>query len=255
MIGATTRKTTTGLPPFEIRRAGDRGAANFGWLDTRHTFSFGQYFDPAQVGFSDLLVINDDRIAAGAGFPTHPHANMEIFTYVLSGAVAHKDSMGTGSVIRPGDIQVMSAGTGVRHSEFNPSPTEPLHLLQIWIVPDRKGVAPRYQQKRFAPEEKRGRLRLVLSPDGAGGSLEIHQDAKVYAGLLDGTERITHVVPDGRSAYVHVARGRLTLNGQALEAGDGVRVREPMALELADGKDAEVLVFDLRKGELPELVR
>jgi redox-sensitive bicupin YhaK (pirin superfamily) len=173
---------------LDIRSASDRGLADFGWLKSRHTFSFGHYHDPKQEGFSDLLVINDDRVTPGRGFGTHPHRDMEIFSYVLDGALEHKDSMGTGSVIRPGDVQMMSAGTGVRHSEFNSSATDALHFLQIWIVPGAKGVAPRYQQVHFAAEEKRGRLRLIISPEGTDGSLAVHQDARVYAGLFDGDE-------------------------------------------------------------------
>lgn len=236
---------------LDIRRAQDRGIANFGWLYSQHTFSFGHYHDPQQQGFSDLLVINDDRVAAGQGFGTHPHRDMEIFSYVLSGALEHKDSMGTGSVIVPGDVQAMSAGSGVRHSEYNPSRDALVHFLQIWIVPDRKGVAPRYQQRHFSADDKRGRLRLILSPDGADGSIGLYQDARVYAGLLDGDERASHTVPAGRYAYVHLARGSLTLNGTPLQAGDGVRVRDAGELVFADGQQAEVLVFDLRPQELP----
>jgi redox-sensitive bicupin YhaK (pirin superfamily) len=236
---------------LEIRSATDRGIADFGWLKSRHTFSFGHYHDPEQEGFSDLLVINDDRVTPGRGFGTHPHRDMEIFSYVLDGALEHKDSMGTGSVIRPGDVQMMSAGTGVRHSEFNSSATDALHFLQIWIVPGRKGVAPRYQQVHFAPEEKRGRLRLIISPEGTGGSLTVHQDARVYAGLFDGAEQASLSLDAGRYAYVHVARGSVELNGQRLAEGDGVRVRDVRQLELARGEGAEVLVFDLRPNELP----
>lgn len=238
---------------MDIRHAQDRGLANFGWLHSQHTFSFGHYFDPQQQGFSDLLVINEDRVQPGRGFGTHPHRDMEIFSYVLEGALEHRDSMGTGSVIRPGDVQTMSAGSGVRHSEFNASSTDPVHFLQIWIVPDRKGVPPRYQQAHFGPEEKRGRLRLILSPDGEAGSLSLHQDARVYAGLFDGDERATLSLAAGRHAYVHVARGTVSLNGQPLRAGDGVRVRDASTLTLSDGQDAEVLVFDLRGQELPAM--
>jgi redox-sensitive bicupin YhaK (pirin superfamily) len=236
---------------FEIRSADDRGLADFGWLKSRHTFSFGHYHDPKQEGFSDLLVINDDRVTPGRGFGTHPHRDMEIFSYVLEGALEHKDSMGTGSVIRPGDVQMMSAGTGVRHSEFNSSATEALHFLQIWIVPGAKGVAPRYQQVHFAPEEKRGRLRLIISPEGTGGSLAVHQDARVYAGLFDGGEQASLALDADRYAYVHVARGSVEVNGQRLAEGDGVRVRDVRQLDLARGEGAEVLVFDLRAIELP----
>lgn len=236
---------------LELRKAKDRGVANFGWLDSRHTFSFGHYHDPKQVGFSDLLVINDDRVEPGMGFGTHPHRDMEIFSYVLEGALEHKDSMGTGSVIRPGDVQMMSAGSGITHSEFNPSPTERVHFLQIWIVPDRQRVAPRYQQKRFADEDKRGRLRLIISPDAADGSLGVYQDARVYAGLFDGAERAEFELPANRHAYVHVARGSLRLNDIDMAEGDGARVRDAGTLIFDGGIDAEVLLFDLRPRELP----
>ncbi len=236
---------------LEIRKAADRGAANFGWLDSRHTFSFGHYHDPAQVGFSDLLVINDDRVVPGTGFGTHPHRDMEIFTYVLEGALEHKDSMGTGSVIRPGDVQMMSAGSGITHSEFNPSPQEWVHLLQIWIVPDRLRVAPRYQQKNFPAAEKRGRLRLIIAPDAFDGALGVYQDARVHAGLFDGAERAEFELAAGRYAYIHVARGSLQVNGIPMAAGDGARVREAGTLLFADGEAAEVLLFDLRPHELP----
>lgn len=206
---------------IELRRAFDRGTANLGWLDSRHTFSFGHYHDPRQVGFSDLLVINDDRIQPGMGFGTHPHRDMEIFSYVLDGALEHKDSMGTGSVIRPGEVQMMSAGSGVSHSEFNHSSQEAVHFLQIWIVPNQLRVAPRCQQKQFAAAEKRGRLRLIIAPDGADGALGVYQDACVYAGLFDGAERAEFEVVAGRYAYVHVARGTLRVNGIAMDAGDG----------------------------------
>ncbi len=236
---------------LELRRAADRGMANFGWLASRHTFSFGHYHDPRQVGFSDLLVINDDRVEPGMGFGTHPHRDMEIFSYVLEGALEHKDSMGTGSVIRPGDVQMMSAGSGITHSEFNPSRNEGVHFLQIWIVPDRLRVAPRYQQKNFSAADKRGHLRLIISPDAEGGALGVYQDARVYAGLFDGAERAEFAVPAGRYAYVHVARGALQVNGIAMEAGDGARIRDTGTLAFEGGADAEVLLFDLRPKELP----
>ncbi|WP_353192437.1 pirin family protein [Pandoraea pnomenusa] len=237
---------------LDIRKAADRGVANHGWLNSRHTFSFANYYDPKQVGFSDLLVINDDRVAPAQGFGKHPHRDMEIFSYVLEGALEHKDTMGTGSVIEPGDVQLMSAGRGVAHSEFNHSPTSPVHFLQIWIVPNQAGIAPEYQQQRFTAEEKRGRLRKIISPDGSDNSLHIHQDARVYAGLFDGDESDTLTLAPNRYAYVHVARGSVTLNGVALGEGDGVRVRDETTLTLTNGSDAEVLVFDLRPVETPD---
>lgn len=230
---------------LELRQAADRGHAQHGWLNSHHTFSFAEYFDPKQMGWSALRVINDDTIQPGEGFGTHGHRDMEIITYVLDGALEHKDSMGSGSVIRPGDVQVMSAGTGVRHSEFNHSHTDLVHLLQIWIVPKFTGIKPNYQEKFFDAADKRGQLRLVVSPDGRDGSLTIVQDASIYAALLDGDERVEHTVAPGRNAYVHVARGELTLNGQLLKAGDGVKIAEETVLTLSDGNNAEVLVFDL----------
>ncbi|SDH57043.1 hypothetical protein SAMN05216603_110135 [Pseudomonas benzenivorans] len=237
----------------EIRKASERGTADHGWLKSSHSFSFASYYDPEQMGFSDLLVINDDRVAAGGGFGTHPHRDMEIFSYVLQGALEHKDTLGTGSVIRPGDVQLMSAGTGVAHSEYNASATAPVHFLQIWIVPERKGIEPRYQQQHFAAEQKRGRLRLVLSPDGQDGSLRINQDARVYAGLFDGAERASLTLPAARHAYVHVASGSLSVNGQRLKAGDGLKIRQAQTLEFGQGEKAEVLVFDLRPQERPRM--
>lgn len=236
---------------LQIRKAHERGAANHGWLKSFHTFSFASYHDPEQLGFSDLLVINDDRVAPAKGFGRHPHRDMEIFSYVLEGALEHKDSLGTGSVIRPGDVQLMSAGTGVVHSEFNHSASDGVHFLQIWIVPAVAGSKPRYQQSHFGAGGKRGTLKLIISPDGKDGSLEIQQDVRVYAGLFDGAETAELVLAADRYAYVHVARGRIKLNGQVLEAGDGVRVRDEERLEFADGEDAEVLVFDLRSRERP----
>ncbi len=236
---------------IELRQGKDRGHLNFGWLDTWHTFSFGQYRDPKQQGFSDLLVINDDVIEAGMGFGEHPHQDMEIFTYILEGALEHKDSMGTGSVIRPGDVQMMSAGTGIRHSEFNHSKQERVHLLQIWIVPNKKAVQPRYQEVHFAAEEKRGRLRLIISPDSAEGSLNVYQDVRVYAGLFDGDESAELDLGDNRYAYIQVARGSIEVNGVKLSAGDGARVRQETKLSFANGNNAEVLVWDLRPNELP----
>ncbi len=236
---------------IELRKAENRGHFNFGWLDTWHTFSFGNYRDPQQQGFSDLLVINDDIIKEGLGFGMHPHRDMEIFTYILSGQLEHKDSMGTGSIIRPGDVQMMSAGTGIRHSEFNPSASEPVHLLQIWIVPDRQGVEPRYQQVHFSEADKRGKLRLIISPDSADGSLNVYQNVRVYAGMFDGAENAKLPLAPGRFAYVHVARGSLDINGVRLSAGDGARVRQETVLQFSNGMQSEVLVWDLRPNELP----
>jgi redox-sensitive bicupin YhaK (pirin superfamily) len=229
----------------EIRRSQERGYADHGWLKSFHTFSFADYYDPKHVEFGPLRVINEDRVQAGAGFGTHSHRDMEIISYVLSGELAHKDSMGNGSTIRPGDVQRMSAGSGVRHSEFNPSPTEGTHFLQIWIQPSERNITPSYEEKRFAAEEKRGRLRLIVSPDGASGSLTIHQDAKVYAGLFSGAERAELAVQPGRRIYVHMARGALQANGVALEAGDALQITDTAQLKLEAGCDSEVLVFDL----------
>lgn len=238
---------------FELRKSDQRGLANHGWLKSRHTFSFGHYHDPKQNGFSDLLVINDDRVDPGQGFGTHSHRDMEIFSYVLEGALEHQDSMGTGSVIKPGDVQMMSAGTGVRHSEYNHSKSDPVHFLQIWIVPNVRGAAPRYQQVHFDEGQKRGRLRLIVSPEGEEGSLSVHQDARVYAGLFDKDESATLEVQPGRYVYVHLARGSIDINGQRFNEGDGARVREEQLLTLSKGEQAEVLVFDLRPHELPSM--
>ncbi|MEO7067728.1 MAG: pirin family protein [Rhodanobacter sp.] len=238
---------------MQVRKAADRGVAEHGWLSSRHTFSFAGYRDPGQIGFSDLRVINEDRVQPGQGFGTHPHQDMEIFSYVLEGALAHSDSMGTGSVIKPGDVQLMSAGTGVTHSEFNGSDDALVHFLQIWIVPAKTGGKPVYQQRRFDATEKRGRLRVIISPDGHDDSLRIQQDASVYAGLFDGEESTTLLLPTNRHAYVHVVRGSIELNGERIHAGDGVRLRHPEKLEFKAGDDAEVLVIDLRPEELPQL--
>ena len=229
----------------EIRRSKERGYADHGWLKSYHTFSFADYFDPQHVEFGALRVINEDRVAAGAGFGTHGHRDMEIISYVLEGELAHKDSMGTGSVIRPGDVQGMSAGHGVHHSEFNNSKTEPVHFLQIWIQPERTGLEPSYEEKHFSRAEKRGRLRLIASPDGADGSVTIHQDARLYAGLFDGVERFTLNVAENRRIYVHVARGTITANGEVLATGDALKLTDTAQLDLSDGAAAEVLVFDL----------
>jgi hypothetical protein len=229
----------------EIRRAHDRGYADHGWLQSYHSFSFADYWDPRHVEFGALRVINEDRVVPGSGFGTHGHRDMEIISYVLDGELAHKDSTGTSSVIRPGDVQRMSAGRGVMHSEFNNSQAKPVHFLQIWIQPNVAGIAPEYEQKRFGPEEKRGRLRLVASPDGADGSVRMHQDARLYSGLFDGPERGTLQVAPGRRIYVHVARGSITANGEALAAGDALKLTDATSLSLSDGSEAEVLVFDL----------
>ncbi|EZI28273.1 pirin family protein [Pseudomonas extremaustralis] len=236
-----------------LRKASERGAANHGWLKSFHTFSFANYWNPAEQGFSDLLVINDDRVAAGRGFGQHPHRDMEIFSYVLEGALEHKDTLGTGSVIRPGDVQLMSAGSGVAHSEFNHSQSRGVHFLQIWIVPAVAGAEPRYQQEHFSEAQKRGRLQLIISPDGADGSLSVRQDARVYAGLFNADETATLDLPPDRHAYIHVARGSVEVNGQRLQEGDGARVRDERQIRLSHGEDAEVLVFDLRPLELPQM--
>ena len=231
---------------INLRRAAERGIANFGWLDSRHTFSFGDYHDPEQMGFGVLRVINEDRVSPGQGFGTHGHRDMEIISYVLEGALEHKDSIGTGSVIRPGDVQVMSAGTGIRHSEFNHSKKDPVHFLQIWVMPDRQGLKPRYDQKNFPDMEKRGRLRLVGSPDGRDGSIIIHQDAEIYASLLASGEAVAHALPAGRRGWVQVIRGAVEVNGQSVSAGDGVAVKDEPDLAITSRADAsEILVFDL----------
>lgn len=235
-----------------IRKAKERGHADHGWLKSAHTFSFANYFDPTQVGFSDLLVINDDRVAAGRGFGEHPHNDMEIFSYVLKGALSHRDSMGNGATIRPGDIQLMSAGTGILHSEMNGSPKEPVHFLQIWIMPNIKRAKPQYQQIHVTPEEKRGTLKLLLSSDGEAGSLSIRQDAKVYAGIFDQAETYTFELDPKRYYYIHVATGSIKINGLQFNAGDGARIRKEPLLTFTEGKDAELLLFDLRPNELPQ---
>jgi redox-sensitive bicupin YhaK (pirin superfamily) len=230
---------------LEVRKAADRGHADHGWLRSYHSFSFADYHDPRHMGFGALRVINEDRVQPGMGFGTHGHRDMEIVSYVLEGALEHKDSMGHGSVIRPGDVQRMSAGRGVLHSEFNPSPTDLVHFLQIWIEPNVAGIPPSYEERHFPPESKRGRLRLVASPDGRDGSVAIHQDARVYATLLDGGDRVAHAVAPGRRAYVHVARGRLVANGQPLAAGDALKATGVAEFVLEGGEAAEALLFDL----------
>ncbi len=228
-----------------IRHSNERGHAEHGWLDSYHSFSFADYFDARHVEFGPLRVINEDRVAPGTGFGTHPHRDMEIISYVISGELAHKDSLGTGSVIRPGDVQRMSAGSGVMHSEFNASSTEPVHFLQIWIKPAVVGIEPSYEQKHFDEDDKRGRLRLIASPDRRDGSLLIHQDASLYVGRFDGNEHATLALQPGRRSYVHVVRGKVRANGIELETGDALKVTESAAVHLDGGRGAEVLVFDL----------
>ena len=230
---------------MSIRRGNERGYADHGWLQSFHSFSFAEYHDPKFMGFGPLRVINEDRVAPGMGFGTHGHRDMEIISYVLEGELAHRDSMGNGSVIRPGDVQRMSAGRGVMHSEFNHAKTDTTHFLQIWIQPDRTGIDPSYEEKRFEATDKRGRLRLVASPDGADGSVVIHQNARVYAGTFDGDETAVLQVGAERRAYIHVARGDVTVNGQKLGAGDAVMLTDEPSAVLADGRAAEVLAFDL----------
>jgi quercetin 2,3-dioxygenase len=229
----------------DIRRSAERGFADHGWLKSFHTFSFADYFDPEHVEFGPLRVINEDRVAAGKGFGTHAHRNMEIISYVLAGELAHKDSMGNGSTIRPGDVQRMSAGSGIQHSEFNPSQSLGTHFLQVWIQPNVENIKPSYEEKRFSEAEKRGRLRLIVSPDRADGSLLIHQDTSIYAGLLDGAEEQKLRVKPGRRIYVHMARGQLTVNQIVLDAGDAMQITEGASVSLDHGHAADVLVFDL----------
>ncbi len=228
-----------------IRPAQERGAVNVGWLDSRHTFSFGEYYDSNHMGFATLRVINEDKVIPGKGFPTHAHRDMEIITYVLQGALEHKDSLGTGSTIRPGDVQRMSAGTGIRHSEFNASSAEPVHFLQIWILPDRTEIEPSYEQKTFAEAEKRGTLRLVGSRDGRDGSITIHQNVDLYATVLEAGEAVSHALAAGRVAWLQVARGDVQLNGQALTAGDGAAIAQESLLQFQAIAPAEVLLFDM----------
>jgi hypothetical protein len=228
-----------------LRRSDERGHANHGWLDSFHSFSFADYYDPTHMGFGPLRVINEDRVEPGMGFGTHGHRDMEIVSYVLDGELEHKDSMGTGSIIVPGDVQRMSAGKGVLHSEFNPSRERKVHFLQIWIEPAVRGIAPSYEQANVPVEAKRGRLALIAGPEGSGAAVRIHQDAKLFATLLDGTERVTHALAAGRRAYLHVARGRVQVNGQALGAGDAAKFESESSIALEQGEAAEVLLFDL----------
>ena len=229
----------------EVRRSAERGFADHGWLKSFHTFSFADYFDPEHVDFGPLRVINEDRVQPGAGFGMHAHRDMEILTYVLAGALAHKDSMGNGSTIRPGDVQRMSAGRGVQHSEYNASNSEPVHFLQIWIMPQLRGIEPGYEERHFSEQERRGRLRLIASPDRADGSVLIHQDARVYAGLFDGAETARLEIEPGRRLYVHVARGQVNVAGTTLAGGDALQLTDTRALLLQDARQAELLVFDL----------
>lgn len=228
-----------------LRKAEERGYANHGWLQSHHSFSFADYYDPKHMGFGPLCVINDDYIAAGMGFGTHGHRDMEIITYVLEGEIAHRDSMGNGSTIRPGDVQRMSAGTGVQHSEFNPSSSQQTHMLQIWIQPNQQGVRPGYEEKHFERADKQGKLRLIASPEGEDGAVSIHQDARVFVGLFHGTEQVELPLAAQRLTYVHLARGSLKVNGQILQAGDALMLQQEQALQVSEGRDAEVLVFDL----------
>jgi quercetin 2,3-dioxygenase len=229
---------------INVRRAEQRGHFDHGWLNTYHTFSFADYYDPTFLGFRSLRVINEDRVAPGQGFGTHGHRDMEIVSYVLEGALAHQDNMGGGGVIRPGEVQRMSAGTGVLHSEMNGSKTEPVHFLQIWIVPDRKGIAPSYEEKRIDDEDRRGTLRLVAAPDGQNGAVKLNQDVRIYSTLLDGGASVTHELEPGRYGWVQVARGEIDLNGQKLSAGDGAAISDEKSVTIS-GKGAEVLLFDL----------
>lgn len=231
---------------LEVRSAKQRGSAQLDWLLSYHSFSFGHYYDAKHMGFSDLRVINEDVVQPGKGFGTHPHQDMEIFTYVISGALEHKDSMGTGSIIKPGDVQMMSAGSGITHSEFNPSATELVHLLQIWIIPNKKSVKPRYQQQHFTQAEKQGRLRLIISPEGADNALSVYQDVNVYAGCFDADQKAQLTFSQPRYVYIQIVRGTLTVNNTVLQAGDGARIRDENQITFQHGQDAEVLVFDLR---------
>ncbi len=230
---------------MQIRKSEDRGGGNHGWLNTKHTFSFADYHDEAHMGFRALRVINEDRVKPGMGFGTHGHRDMEILSYVLEGELEHKDSMGTGSVIRPGDVQRMSAGTGVRHSEQNGSKKDEVHFLQVWLMPDEDGVKPSYEEKRFSDEEKRGQLRLIASPKGEGGSVSVNADAKVFVTVLNANEAVTHTLPQGRYGWVHVARGEVKVNGHLLKAGDGASFSNEPMVSLEGTSGGEVLLFDL----------
>ncbi len=241
MEGQLTQETCM----LALRRSRDRGHANHGWLDSYHSFSFADYYDPAHMGFSALRVINEDRVAPGMGFGTHPHRDMEIVTYVLEGALEHKDSMGNGSVIRPGDVQRMTAGTGVTHSEYNASQKDPVHLLQIWILPDRTGLPPGYEQKTFSTESRQSRLKLIASRDGREGSVTIHQDAEIYAAILNEDDTLEYRFASGRRGYLQVATGDVVVDGHLLRAGDGARISQAERVALGSPKRAEILLFDL----------
>ena len=228
-----------------IRKGADRGASNFGWLDSKHTFSFGHYYDPANMGSGNLRVINEDVVAGGGGFGTHPHDNMEIISYVLGGALAHKDSLGTGSVIRPGDVQRMTAGTGIAHSEFNASERDPVHFLQIWLLPEQRGLKPSYEQKSFPTESRKGRLALVGARDGRDGAVTIHQDVDLFVADLDKGQAVTHPLRAHRKAWVQVTRGEVLVNGEAVAAGDGAALTDESTVTIAANDNAEILLFDL----------
>jgi redox-sensitive bicupin YhaK (pirin superfamily) len=229
---------------MEVRRSHERGHANYGWLDTRHTFSFADYYDPEHMGFRSLRVINDDRVVGGEGFPTHPHRDMEIISYVVDGALEHKDSMRNGSIIRPGEVQRMRAGTGVTHSEYNHSPTEPVRFLQIWVVPERRGMKPGYDQKLFG-DERRGRLRLVASRDGREGSVQIEQDVSMFSSVLQNGERVVHELADGRHAWIQIVRGTVSVDGVELSEGDGASFSEASTIDVQSIGDSEVILFDM----------
>ena len=230
---------------LHLRKADDRGPTNLGWLDSRHTFSFGHYYDPRFSGFRALLVINEDRVAPGAGFPPHPHSDMEILSYVVAGALRHCDSLGTGSIIRPGELQRMSAGTGIRHSEYNASNTEPVHFLQIWITPERKGLRPSYEQKRLPPSDGESRLDLIGSRDGRGDSVTIHQDVDLYRAMVRAGDTLSLQVREGRAAWVQAVVGRAAVNDSAVSAGDGLALTGEREVRVTAGNDAELLIFDL----------
>lgn len=230
---------------IQVRHADERGAADFGWLDSKHTFSFGQFYDPDHMGFGPLRVINEDRVAPGKGFDTHGHQDMEIISYVLDGALEHKDSLGTGSVIRAGDVQRMTAGSGIRHSEFNHSDTDPVHFLQIWILPEREGLEPGYEQRSFSSEDRSGGLRLLASRNGEAGSLTVHQDVRLYGSLLRTAEKLVHPVQSDRRVWIQVVRGALTVNGKSVGSGDGVALADEHEVHLVARSDSEILLFDM----------